>query len=188
MLYDRSSGQTTQVSGENAMPFEYGRLRRVVVLEGLNTIITMGREQRDLVQFELVWHRDPTQTVEKIKNYEARLWRQEGTPHLARTVDETPTILLSQWKTRPYTLGQLKMRYVKVGAPLGSGQFGAVHKAIDVDSGNFMAVKIIERLASASKQEHEEWKNSLYYALRREVETLSSISHVSRASSTSDWA
>jgi hypothetical protein len=42
MLYDRSSIQTTQVSGENATPFESGRLRRVVVQEKLNTIIGTG--------------------------------------------------------------------------------------------------------------------------------------------------
>ncbi|CZR69589.1 uncharacterized protein PAC_19489 [Phialocephala subalpina] len=66
--------------------------------------------------------------------------------------------------------------YSSVGPKLGSGQFGTVHKAIDVDSGKFMAVKILERSTRASKQ--EDWKQSLYYALKREVETLSEISHV----------
>jgi serine/threonine protein kinase len=45
------------------------------------------------------------------------------------------------------------MRYVPVGPKLGSGQFGTVYKAIDVDSGKFMAVKILERPTRASKQE-----------------------------------
>ena len=49
MLYDRSNGQTTQVSGENATPFEYGRLRRVVVQKELNTILGMGGVECDLV-------------------------------------------------------------------------------------------------------------------------------------------
>lgn len=76
------------------------------------------------------------------------------------------------------------MRYVKVeGDPLGSGQFRTVYKAIDVDSGKLMAVKILQRPTKASKQ--EEWRISLYYALKREVETLSGISHVSKSSSTS---
>jgi len=44
------------------------------------------------------------------------------------------------------------MRYVKV-AELGSGQFGVMHKAIDVDSGKFMAVKILQKPAGASKQD-----------------------------------
>jgi hypothetical protein len=107
-------------------------------------------------------------------------------PRLARTVNEAPTDLPSRRETRPHTPGQrqLKMRYVKVeGGNLGSGQFGTVHKAIDVDSGKFMAVKILERPTRASKQ--EEWRQSLYYALKREVETLSEISHVSMSSSIS---
>lgn len=54
MLYDRSNGQTTQVSGENATPFEYGRPRRVVVQENLNTIIGIGGLGCDLFQFKLV--------------------------------------------------------------------------------------------------------------------------------------
>jgi serine/threonine protein kinase len=37
------------------------------------------------------------------------------------------------------------MRYVTVGGKLGSGQFGTVYKAIDVDSGKLMAVKVLER-------------------------------------------
>jgi serine/threonine protein kinase len=71
------------------------------------------------------------------------------------------------------------MRYVKVvGGKLGSGQFGTVHKAIDVDSRKFMAVKILEQPTRKSKQ--EEWRMSIYYALKREVETLSDISHVNK--------
>jgi serine/threonine protein kinase len=73
------------------------------------------------------------------------------------------------------------MRYVTVvGGKLGSGQFGTVYKATDVDSGKFIAVKILERPTRASKQ--EDWRQSLYYALKREVETLSEISHVSKSS------
>lgn len=41
MLYDRSNSQTTQVFGDDSTPFEYGRLRRIVVQKGLNTIIGM---------------------------------------------------------------------------------------------------------------------------------------------------
>jgi serine/threonine protein kinase len=71
------------------------------------------------------------------------------------------------------------VRYVKVvGGKLGSGQFGTVHKAIDVDSGKVMAVKILEQPTRKSKQ--EEWRMSIYYALKREVETLSNISYVSK--------
>jgi serine/threonine protein kinase len=122
--------------------------------------------------------------VKKIKNHGTLPYSREENPRLARTVDEAPTDLPTLWETRLHTPGlrQLKMRYVEVHQ-LGSGQYGAVHKAIDVDLGKFMAVKIIERPVNALKKEHEEWRKSLYYALKREVENLSKISHVSRASS-----
>jgi hypothetical protein len=185
MFFDRSHGCSTQVSGENATPFEYERVRKVLVQKDLNTIIGMGGEGRNLVQFELEWHQDPTQTAEAIKNYDALPCGRVENPRLARTVDEAPTDLPSRRETRPHTPGprQLRMRYVTVGPKLGSGQFGEVYKAIDVDSGKFMAVKILERPSRASKQEY--WRQSLYYALKREVETLSEISHVSKSSSTS---
>ncbi|KAG9238481.1 hypothetical protein BJ875DRAFT_511689 [Amylocarpus encephaloides] len=66
------------------------------------------------------------------------------------------------------------MRYGTVGGQLGSGEFGTVHKAIDVDRGKFVAVKILKRPTRASKQEG--WLQSLYYALKR-AETRSGINH-----------
>ena len=42
------------------MPFELERIRKVPVQKDLNTIIGMGGEHGDLVQFELEWHQDPT--------------------------------------------------------------------------------------------------------------------------------
>lgn len=175
MLYDRSHGCTTQVFGENATPFELGRIRKVLVQKGLNTIIGMGGERRDLFQFKLEWHRDPIQTAEAIKDYDSLPCGRVENPRLARTVDEAPTDLPSRRETRTHTPGprQLKMRYVTRGRKLGSGTFGTVHKAIDVDSGKFMAVKILERPMGVLKQEG--WRQSLQ--LKREVETLSEISH-----------
>jgi hypothetical protein len=48
MFFDRSHGCTTQVSGENATPFEHERIRKVLVQKDLNTIIGMGGEGRNL--------------------------------------------------------------------------------------------------------------------------------------------
>jgi serine/threonine protein kinase len=75
------------------------------------------------------------------------------------------------------------MRYVTVGDRLGSKTYRTVYKAIDVDLGKFMAVKILKRPTRALKQ--EDWRISLHYALKREVETLSKISHISKSSSAS---
>lgn len=179
MLYDRSNGLTTQVSGDNAMPFEHGRLRRVVVQEDLNTIIRMGGVGCDLVQFKLIWHLNPTQTIEKVKSQEGMPCHQDENPRFARTMDETPTVLPSQRVTRIHTTGErkLRMRYKKVGSALGSGQFGTLHTCIDVDSGKFMAVKVLKRPPGKSL---EVWKEELHRTLKREVETLSDINHVSQ--------
>lgn len=43
----------TQVFGENTIPFQHGRLRKVVIQEGLNDIVRMGSTKRNLVLFEL---------------------------------------------------------------------------------------------------------------------------------------
>lgn len=181
MFYDRSHGCSSQVFGENATPFERGRSRRVLVQRRLNTIIGMGGEGRNLILFRLEWHQDPAHTAEAIKKYDAMLCGRLENPRLARTVDEAPTELPSRRETRLHTPGQrqLKKRSVAVaGGKLGSGQFGTVYKAIDVDSGKLMAVKILQQPTTLSKQ--ADWRTSLYYALKREVETLSEISHVTK--------
>jgi hypothetical protein len=183
MLYDRSFAQSTQVHSRNAIPFEYGRVRKVLVQEDLNTLIGMGGERRDPVQFELKWHRNPRKTAETIKNYKNFARVQIENPRLSRTVDEASIDLPSRRETRPHIPGQrqLKMRYIKATPnALGSGQFGEVYKVIDVDSGKFMAVKTLKR-----KSKQEDWRTSLYRALKREVETIFTISHVSRTPPTS---
>jgi hypothetical protein len=79
MLYDRSNAQTAQVSGRNAVQFEQGRLRRILVYDGLNTIIGMGGVRCDLVRFELIWHQDSAATVEnKSQNLQQFIWSESG--------------------------------------------------------------------------------------------------------------
>jgi hypothetical protein len=93
MLYDRSHGQTTQVFGDFATPFEPGRARKVVVQKGLNTIIGMGGVGQNLVMFGAQ---------------------------------------------------SLRIRYAKIPPQLGAGTYGAVYRAVDVDSGKLIAVKIMK--------------------------------------------
>ncbi|KZN83774.1 Serine/threonine-protein kinase DCLK2 [Penicillium chrysogenum] len=176
MLYDRSHGQTTQVFGDDATPFEPGRLRQVVVQKGLNSFLGMGGRAQNTVQFEFLWYQDFPEMVGLIKDRESIMNDCEENPRLARTADDVETVLPSQMQTRIHTAGprQLTMRYLKFGK-LGSGQFAVVYKALDVDTGKFLAVKIIQRPEQASAQ--AAWEVSKYYALKREVEHLSRISH-----------
>ncbi|KAJ5244027.1 hypothetical protein N7489_004123 [Penicillium chrysogenum] len=176
MLYDRSHGQSTQVFGSNATPFEHGRLRQVVVQHLLNDVLGMGGIGKNAVQFQLMWKQNPSQTMEIVRNREGVRNDYMDNPRLARTTDDLETVPPSQMQTRIHTPGprQLTMRYIKVDR-LGAGQFGVVYKALNVDTGKFLAVKIIQRPEQASAQ--AAWEVSKYYALKREVEHLSRISH-----------
>ena len=183
VLYDRSNNQTTQVFGDHAIQFEHGRLRRVVVQPGLNTVIGMGGVRCNLVQFLLHWHQTLDETVKKVKHQENIPCAVTENPRLARTRDEPPSVSITSRETRAHTLGEQKpkIRYIKVGLPLGSRQFGTVHKVVNVDSGKFMAVKILEQPTTKSKQ--EKLGVSPHRALKHEVEALSRIKHVSETSS-----
>lgn len=180
MFYDRSHSQTTQVFGDNAMPFEYGRVRKVVVLEGFNTLIGMGGVARNLVIFELKWYLNSAGTIKTVQDWQNASLSCVENPRLARTIDESDTILPSRRETRPHTStqGQLKMRYA-ILKRIGSGSFGTVHRVVDVDSGSYMAVKILNQPVDGSEQELKNWRESVNYSLKREVEAISKINHVS---------
>jgi hypothetical protein len=172
MFYDRSHGQTSQVLGENAVQFQHGRLRKVVVQEQLNTIIGMGGVGRNLVQFQLQWHGTPAQAMAKVKGRRSN--NVQYNPRLARTLDEADTIAPSRMETRIHTpdRGSQKMRWKQMGDPLGAGQFATVYKTLDLDSGRIMAAKLTARPRGAEGIR-------LWAMLEREVEILSRISHVS---------
>lgn len=175
MLYDRSNGLTTQVFGDHATPFQHGRCRRVVVQMGLNTMIGIGGIRCDLVQFELIWHLNPSETIEKIKSLGRKSCDQHENPRFARTVDEALSVLPSIEFCIPEE-GKPRIRYEIVGSPLGSGQFGTVYKCFNVDSGKFMAVK---KLTCPPGKSQEDWRESLQHTLEWNVQTLSAIGHVS---------
>ncbi|KAJ5613780.1 hypothetical protein N7528_007434 [Penicillium herquei] len=69
---------------------------------------------------------------------------------------------------------KLRMRWFPLGQ-LGSGSFGAVHQGLDVDTGRFLAVKVLKR--PGGPYMGKEWNLALYSAKKREVEALSHINH-----------
>lgn len=178
MFYDRSHAQSSQVfagpgKGEDLVPFEHGRCpRRVVVRPGLNTIIGMGGVHRNLVQFRIHWACQPEDVAKKIAaRHDDSAWCN---PRLARTLDEADTLLASQMETRIHSIGGKKprMRWMTLEPnALGAGAFATVYKALDLDSGRHMAVKLMEKDTAKG--------NRWWAALKREVENLNIIHHVS---------
>jgi len=57
LLYDRSTSRSTQTIGENAMPFDEGRLERYVVVakmeNGINNEFGFGGTRCDLIRFKI---------------------------------------------------------------------------------------------------------------------------------------
>jgi hypothetical protein len=142
MFCDRSFGQTSQVYGENATPFEINRHpRSVVVHPKLNTIIGMGGEKRNLFLFRLVWHCSGDETRQKVED-RANTSLEEN-PRIARTVAGADIVSTPGRETRLHMTEprQPEVRYARLDK-IGSGQFGNVYKAIDADSGRLMAIKI----------------------------------------------
>ncbi|KAJ8127108.1 hypothetical protein O1611_g6529 [Lasiodiplodia mahajangana] len=75
-------------------------------------------------------------------------------PRFARTIEDVDTLLPSGRETRVHSAAppSLQIRYIKID-DIGSGRFGPVAKAVDVDSGRLMAVKILQRPAKMPAQE-----------------------------------
>ncbi|RMZ85097.1 hypothetical protein DV738_g76, partial [Chaetothyriales sp. CBS 135597] len=164
LLQDRSSNKSTKFFGETAVGFESGRAhRRVVVDESINLVLGLGGAACDLLQFRIVWHPRDKRATDLYFDY------REDNPRQTRTIpDEPPTVAPSRPITRIHTPGIVViMRYSK-REKLGNGAFGEVWRVADVDTGNHLAVKRVQRPTLLS---HE------YVLLKREVETLSRISH-----------
>ncbi|KAH7175620.1 calcium/calmodulin-dependent protein kinase [Dactylonectria macrodidyma] len=162
MLHDRSTNKSTYFFGETAMSFENRHPhRRVVVDNKVNLEFGFGRDAGDLYQFRIVWHGHLKHTP--------GLEYREDNPRQTRTVlDAPPTVAPSHPVTRIHPPGGLgTIRYSERGK-LGNGAFGEVWKAVNVDSGEYLAVKRLKRPILQSRQ---------YVLLKREVESLTGISH-----------
>ncbi|TRX92090.1 hypothetical protein FHL15_006957 [Xylaria flabelliformis] len=173
MFYDRSHSQTSQVfgfPGVEAKPFEYDRPRKVVVCSRVNPCIGFGGARRDQYQFRLDWTEGLRETMTTVKNREGLVLQENAS--LAETVDESETAWPSRMETRVHNTAprQLKVRWTSVGS-LGAGEFGDVHKAVDVDHGTLMAVKILK----PSKRGVNPEMLKTYW--RREVKILAKMKH-----------
>ena len=172
MFCDRSRLRNIRIE-----PFGFrkdGDFRQVVLQPGVEYRISFGGEQLSQYVFNLVWSRQSADVLDEArKGYENADARAQN-PRWARTVEEGPTELPSWYNTRLHTPSAGAVLRTTVAGDLGEGSFGVVKKAVDLDSGCLIAAKIItlsNKLNSSELSEEES-------LLRREVKTLSSISHV----------
>ena len=182
MFWDRSRSHTSHVLGKNATPFEPDQPRKVVVQSSLNTTIGLGGGRHTIVMFDLEWTANPAQSMEKTRTRDIRFL--EENPRLAGTIIDVDTVLPSRLQTRIHTPGfpQHKIRYGVVQS-LGSGQCAEVRKVVDAYTGQLMALKTVKNDGGLSA----EWKERVRGTLRREVDILSQIKHVSVKAATSMW-
>jgi hypothetical protein len=84
-------------------------------------------------------------------------------------MDDRPTEFSSRRASRFHTPGdkKLNIRHERVGnAPLGSGSFGTVYKCLDLNSGTYMALKVLRR---SEEQSAESWRDYLNRTVKKEV-------------------
>ncbi|KAH8726005.1 kinase-like domain-containing protein [Phaeosphaeriaceae sp. PMI808] len=153
LLYDRSISRSTQTFGPKALPFELGRpTRRVVVTRDVNDQFGFGGVGCNLFRFKIIWHRNSI-------NFQERIAHRIDRPRFTRTANETPTGLPPEQSIRYYKKGEI-----------GSGSFGQVFKAVDIDSGMIFALKLLKWPAQRDQSRE-------FAMLKREVETFARTSH-----------
>lgn len=180
MIYDRSMTQSTTMVGRNSASFERERtVRRVLIAPRFNKEICIGRGEDTHIRFEIEWYRGLEETIEMAKNRRKLMGDYVVNPSLARTVPVSECASPSRQNQKKPLI-----RYHRT-VPLGSGQFGNVYKAFNVDSGKLMAVKEIKQPLYLLKQTPGgQQTQRVFINLSREIETLSELKskHVSEPS------
>ncbi|EAS37056.3 serine/threonine protein kinase [Coccidioides immitis RS] len=162
MLRDTSIDSSTETFGAHAMPFGDGRHRLLVVACGFNSSFRMGSRRRGAVEFEMVWHDYVEEAMARVIANKPR-----------ERIKEHGGGLRSPW---PDPSGRARaIRYVKI-KQLGAGSFGHVFKAINVDTGQLMAIKQLKASTQVTgrpmvlNDEH-------YQSFQRECQALEQLRH-----------
>ena len=163
MLQDYSSRRNTRIEGTDALSFDpWLPLRRILVAPKLNPQFSFGGRNEKAVSFYIHWHQSESVISTSLQH------RTDASCD-ALTVDDNDTAPPSRAVTRIHTPGcQTRIRWWEK-SHLGHGSFGRVCSALNVDSGEQFAVKII-KYREAQAQEHER--------VKREIEMLGCVTHV----------
>ncbi|KAI1139247.1 kinase-like protein [Hypoxylon sp. FL0543] len=138
-----------------------GNPPRVAVLKGFNTILSLGKDEKDPARFEFLWNLTPEETLELIRRRISGASQEIQRRCLVNFIGQTPAL-----ENQP-------INHLPV-AELGSGAFGRVWKTVDGLSGDFIAVKMLHR---PNDPHDERWLHNVRYARDREVAILSRLRH-----------
>ncbi|KAI9673178.1 MAG: hypothetical protein M1817_003040 [Caeruleum heppii] len=176
MLEDLSPGRTTCVTGRYATPFQPGRKRRVAVGHRLNTELVLGQAaESDRFRFKLKWYHDrhkfppnyaaslAERRISLVECLSLRDWDARQAQRRAAAADTSSVRSQGEDERQPI------LRYAE-GPCLGSGSYGTVYKAVNVDTGRIIAVKVIEM----ARHEHSgQWRQKA----KREVDIIAGLRH-----------
>ncbi|KAI0828807.1 kinase-like protein [Hypoxylon sp. FL0890] len=163
VLVENRSPDCTRVypnaeSMTNQMP--RGEPHRVAVIQGFNTVLSLGRNERDRARFEFVWNLKPEQTLELIRRRISGASADVQRRCLVNFRGQTPS-------------GENPVYHFPI-AELGRGSFGRVWKTVDELSGDFIAVKMLH---PPKNPDDAIWRNNMKLAREREVFILSRLKH-----------
>ena len=189
MLHDRSKAGSTDFFGEQSMPIDKDGKRKqgerkVAIHPRLNNFLKIGHKEETCLKFQLVWHYDIQQTTEKLKNRDMMEIDEDPQEAWTQIVSDinplSDTVLPSLIQTRVHTSGlnvEESIRFSILDSQIGSGRFGDVYKAVNVDTGDLFAVKVIKLPLQDSLGERE-WTCD-YPEVKKEIEILHDSHHVS---------
>ena len=170
LLCDRSRHHSTKVE---PVDFRHdGTFRQIVLQPDIEYKISVGGPKKDHYAFTLHWT-GPKKALQLIEKGYHQMEQKARNPRLVRTTEEGIDDLPSWYNTRLHTPAHGGVQRVLEGQHLGRGAWGEVKKAIDIDSGSFVAVK---KIFLPPKDQRTFEKECL---IQREVKVLSRISHVS---------
>ena len=156
MLYNRSTSHNTRVSkirqlGHIANHSNKGlRPGEYCYIPYLNGMISTGGNSGNLIQFQLEWAVDGDQAKRLVKEHKKSLEYAVYNPRTARTDDWTLNALPYHINATPNAAFHRKLRYYTVrnahggSISVGLGTFGIIYRAIDIDYGRLMAMKVLK--------------------------------------------
>lgn len=148
--------------------------RQVVIRVGNTIRLSMGGDNKDLYQFEVVW---PTRDLKMLQAMKA-----STTEFVARrkkiqneVTHYTTPLPASRYESRIQTSGSSETWLHRKLKFLGSGTYGNVFQTVNMHTGEYFAVKVMRRTQPSSTD--IDWRKSIHEEVRF-LETLSYVSGI----------